>query len=167
MDKPASKNFQPFFRIVILIFVIKIIIIGGMTLYLIDKHHTPQPKSPPQVCFQEKCFDLEIADTPTKRKIGLMERSTLEENRAMLFLFEQEDLHSFWMQDTLIPLDIVRLDQKDRVVEIQQAQPCTEQPCPLYTPSLPAYKALEFNQGTAQKIWLTTGDNILFSGFQS
>ena len=47
---------------------------------------------------------VEIADTDAKRERGLMFRKELPEGRGMLFLFDEEGEHTFWMKDTLIPL---------------------------------------------------------------
>lgn len=51
--------------------------------------------------------DAEIAATRDQRTRGLMWRTVLPEGTGMLFLFEQEDWLSFWMRNTLIPLDMI------------------------------------------------------------
>ncbi|MDR0650181.1 MAG: DUF192 domain-containing protein [Candidatus Peribacteria bacterium] len=80
-----------------------------------------------------------------------MFRETLADNAGMLFIFDQEDHHSFWMKNTLIPLDILRLHSGLQIVDIQQAQPCEADPCPSYLPSSSAQYVLELNQGISKK----------------
>src|SRR5512135_523644 len=53
---------------------------------------------------------VELADTEAKRERGLMFRKELPDGRGMLFLFDEEGEHSFWMKDTLIPLDLIYVD---------------------------------------------------------
>ena len=55
-----------------------------------------------KVSIDNKTFDLEIADTPTKRETGLMNRKSLPSNEGTLFVFDQKDYLQFWMKNTLI-----------------------------------------------------------------
>jgi uncharacterized membrane protein (UPF0127 family) len=69
------------------------------------------------------------------------------------------------MKNTLIPLDIVFLDEKGAVVDISaDATPCRADPCPHYTPSRPAIAVLELAAGTAARHGLEPGSLIRFSG---
>ena len=71
---------------------------------------------------------VEIADTPEKRAEGLMFRDHLNENSGMFFVFDEESSHSFWMKNTLIPLDIIWINADKKVVYIKhKAQPCNEE----------------------------------------
>src|ERR1044072_2206464 len=67
-----------------------------------------------QVCFKNKCFNVEIASDEEQRIKGLQLRRLLDEDKGMLFVFPQEGLYPFWMKSTLIPLDIVWLDYSRR-----------------------------------------------------
>lgn len=68
--------------------------------------------------------NVELACTPDERQRGLMHRKSLPPFHGMLFIFPQPDLQSFWMKDTYIPLDMIHLDQKKRVVGIvENARP--------------------------------------------
>jgi len=52
----------------------------------------------------------------------------------MIFIFQEEKKHSFWMKNTLIPLDIIWIDYNGKIVDIQTAKPCETAICPNYDP---------------------------------
>jgi len=115
------------------------------------------------VCIGKDCFYVEIADTPEKRNQGLMYRENLDEDRGMLFIFEKEEIYSFWMKNTLIPLDIIWLNENKEVVFIvKNAQPCEEENCPSIKPDKEARYVLEINAGLVDKIGLKTGNYLTF-----
>jgi len=69
---------------------------------------------------------VEIADTSQLRTRGLMWRSELPDGTGMLFIFPAEEVQSFWMRNTLIPLDMLFIDKRMRVVGVVQwAEPQT------------------------------------------
>jgi len=94
---------------------------------------------------------------------GLMFRQQLEGRRGMLFVFPSSYRHSFWMKDTLIPLDILWLDDARRVVDIkEEAVPCEKDPCPHYVPEEEAVYVLEVNAGEVRKHGIKKGDQWMF-----
>lgn len=93
---------------------------------------------------------VEIADEVEERAQGLMGRETLPPDHGMLFLFEYQDILTFWMKDTLIPLDILFFDSQGNLVSTSTMQPCTEDPCSKYSSSVAAGIALEVNAGFIQ-----------------
>ena len=105
----------------------------------------------PSICVGDACVVVEVDDSPSERQVGLMNRAYLPEDAGMLFVFEDAGIHSFWMKNTKIPLDILWITDTWHVVEIQSMLPCVEDPCPVYTPAFPAKYALEVNKGWAEK----------------
>lgn len=113
-----------------------------------------------KVCFSEKCFEVEIADTPSERERGLMNREDLGENSGMFFIFDSEGEYSFWMKNTLIPLDLIWISENLEVVDVKTAEPCAPEFCDIYTPKGSAKYVLEINAGEAERFGITTGEKI-------
>ena len=88
---------------------------------------------------------VEVADTNEKREHGLMGRTSLGENAGMIFVFEEEHTLSFWMKDTLIPLDIGYFDKNKVLIDIQTMQPASpmEVQPKAYPSKRPAQYAIE------------------------
>jgi len=110
-----------------------------------------------------KSVAAELAVTDEERARGLMFREKLLPDQSMLFVFEEEDQHSFWMKNTLIPLDMLWLDSDRRVIFIAaNVPPCREDPCPSYGPSAPARYVLELKAGEAASNGIKAGDRLQF-----
>jgi len=105
------------------------------------------------------CFYVELAKTQAERDKGLMNRSHLDQNKGMFFIFEKEGNHPFWMKNTLIPLDIIWLDSGKNIVYVaENVQPCKSLICPAINPNVKAKYVLEINAGIANNIGLKIGD---------
>jgi uncharacterized membrane protein (UPF0127 family) len=103
----------------------------------------------------------EAANTPEERETGLMNRTSLNENAGMLFVFPTEQKQSFWMKNMRIPLDIVFITADKHVLDVYQSvPPCTTDPCVSYIPSAPIRYVLEVNAGFSQQHGITSGDNV-------
>ena len=73
----------------------------------------------------------------------------------MLFIFDDVKPRTFWMKNTLIPLDMIFLDSNLAVVEVKSnISSCNKDPCPIYS-SLPAQYVLEVNAELAEKYNVT------------
>lgn len=108
---------------------------------------------------------VEIADTEGARARGLMFRETLAPDRGMLFLFEKRGVHSFWMKNTLISLDILWLDGSGAIVSIAHAvPPCAGERCPHYSPDKEACAVVEVTSGFAKHHDVNVGDTVKFEG---
>ncbi|MCH7568166.1 MAG: DUF192 domain-containing protein [Nanoarchaeota archaeon] len=115
------------------------------------------------VCFEERCFTVEIADDDEERQQGLMFRESLEQDKGMFFVFPKNDIYPFWMKNTLIPLDIIWIDENRIVVFISKnVQPCVADPCQIIEPEKEALYVLELNAGTSDEIGLEVGDEVEF-----
>ena len=113
------------------------------------------------VCYREDCIEVEVASTPESLVQGLQYRMDLEENQGMLFIFEKSGRHSFWMKNTLIPLDIIWLDENKHVVHIEHnLQPCIGDFCPSYVPRWDALYVLEVNAGKVSQWRLSLGEKL-------
>ncbi len=110
-------------------------------------------------------FRLEVARTPSERARGLMERANLPQEDAMLFVFEAEEYRAFWMKNTLIPLDILFLDARGVVVDVQTMYPqieATDGALKVYRSAQPARYALEMNAGLTESLGIAPGTQVLF-----
>mgnify|MGYP001570853604 CR=1 FL=1 len=121
----------------------------------------PQDK---KVCFKNTCFKVETVASEKDLSIGLMYRDKLNTDEGMLFLFPDEDRHSFWMKNTYIPLDIIWLNKDKRVVYIKDgAQPCKEEICETFKTDTNALYVLEVNGGKVKEAGLVIGDEVSFN----
>jgi len=103
---------------------------------------------------------VEVAKTPEERARGLMWRKHLGRDEGMLFIFENEDYHGFWMKDTLIPLSIAFIDKEGRIVKIAEMKPLTLES---HTPPKPVLYSLEMNKGWFSTQGIKVGDIVRFS----
>ena len=105
-------------------------------------------------------LDVEFAETNYERETGLMHRTSMKENQAMLFIFSAEFPRKFFMKNTYIPLDIIYLDANKKIVSFQEnAKPMDETGLPSRNPAM---YVLEVNAGLADKWLLEIGDSITF-----
>jgi len=105
----------------------------------------------------------ELALTDAERARGLMNRETILPDQGMLFVFDEEAVHSFWMKNTLIPLDMLWLDKDRRIIHIERdVPPCRADPCPSFGPQRPASYVLELKGGMAAAFQLKVHDKLDF-----
>jgi hypothetical protein len=103
-------------------------------------------------------FKVEVADTFATRERGLMYRRRLAADRGMLFDFKTVQPVSFWMKNTLIPLDMVFIGADGRIVSIaRNATPLSETPI---ASSGPVLDVLELRGGRAAEIEAAPGDRV-------
>ncbi|MCJ7547581.1 MAG: DUF192 domain-containing protein [Deltaproteobacteria bacterium] len=103
---------------------------------------------------------VEVVTKPADQAQGLMYRRSLDKDSGMLFIFRQEEPQSFWMKNTLIPLDMIFISRDLVIVDIATMQPCITDPCPDYTSRQPAQYVLEVNAGYCRSHHITIGDKI-------
>lgn len=116
----------------------------------------PGPETPRvQFSGADAEFYVELATTQHERSKGLMYRPEMQEQWGMLFIFDGSKKRSFWMKDTLIPLDMIFMDESGEVVNIiHEAEPETTT---ARNSEGAAKYVLELNGGTARDVGLEAG----------
>ncbi|MDR2433129.1 MAG: DUF192 domain-containing protein [Treponema sp.] len=104
-------------------------------------------------------LNAELARTPEERIRGLMGRKSLADGEGMLFIFERDDVLSFWMKDTLIPLSIAFIASDGRIVEIRDMRPLDLNSI---KSSRSVRYALEVPQGWFERAGVRPGDTVKF-----
>jgi len=103
---------------------------------------------------------VEVARTDATRRRGLMQRRSLPDDAGMLFVFDETADHGFWMVNTLIPLDMIFIDEEGRVVGIvERAEPGSRAQRSVGAPSR---YVLEVNGGWARARGVKAGDRAKF-----
>lgn len=106
-------------------------------------------------------LDIEIADDSYKTQTGLMYRKSMEKDQAMLFIFPDEQIRSFYMKNTEFALDIIYINSNKEIVGIRKnAKPFDETSLPSEEK---AQYVLEVNAGFSEAWELEKGDRIQFS----
>jgi len=110
-------------------------------------------------------FRVEVVNTVEKRTIGMMFRKTMDRDFGMLFVFDHPDEqeHSFWMKNTMVPLDIVFIRKDGTIHHIHpKAVPYDETSLPS---NGPVFSVLEIKGGVAAKLGLKPGDVVHHAHF--
>jgi uncharacterized membrane protein (UPF0127 family) len=113
-------------------------------------------------------YNLLIANDDKSRQIGLSDRKSLDKNTGMLFIFPKKDIYSFWMKNTLIPLDMIFINDNNIVYIVKNAPPQAGKNgnLPIYTPKNEANYVLEINGGQADKYKFKVGDKVTLKGIK-
>lgn len=115
----------------------------------------------PYVILKGQNITVEVADSPSKQALGLMYRRELAEDQGMLFIYSRIETMSFWMKNTLIPLDIMFFDHDLRLINVSaNTPPCKTARCPSYKSTAPGKYVLEVNAGLANKWGVQPGDKL-------
>ena len=125
-----------------------------------------------ETCFNDICFKVELATNEKEREIGLMNRTFLGSDHGMLFVFDNEDIYSFWMKNTLIPLDIIWINSSNQVVYLKEnALPCNlfekklyqkMTKCEIFNPNRKSKYVLEINAGMIKQDNIKLNDIVYF-----
>ena len=103
-------------------------------------------------------IDIQIANTEFDRELGLMFRKSMKENQGMLFIFPVDTLQTFWMRNTLIPLDMVFINSQKVIVSISRNTKILSDQT--YSSKGPAQYVLEVNAGYCDKFNIHSGDKV-------
>lgn len=110
---------------------------------------------------QQLDIGVEIAYSPAQRELGLMHRTSLGENRGMLFVHPVAEPLKVWMKNTLLPLDVLFLTEDGSIAAmLENLPPCRSDPCPIYDSVEPAKFMLELNAGFIGKHGLKIGEPV-------
>jgi len=99
----------------------------------------------------------ETAVTVEERARGLMERKKLNDGDGMIFIFERNEVLSFWMKNTFIPLSIAFIAEDGKIIDIRDMQPLDLSPV---VSSRAVRYALEVPQGWFARAGIRTGDTV-------
>ena len=113
--------------------------------------------------FGETSFLVEIADTIAERSRGLMFRESMPRRSGMLFVYDRPGPASFWMKNTLIPLDMIFIDQTGTVAHIHH-EAIPGDLTAIHGGSK-VLAVLEINGGLAQQYGLSVGDQVQHPAF--
>ena len=104
----------------------------------------------------EARFTVEVADDDQKRAQGLMHRESMAQSAGMLFIYDRPHPARFWMKNTLIPLDLIFMDQTGLVRKVHEnAEPLSER---LISGGRGIMYVLEVNGGVAARFGIGEGD---------
>ena len=106
----------------------------------------------------------DIAATEEQRTNGLSVKNGLDENEAMLFVFDYEAQHTFWMKNMKFPIDIIWIDSDKTVVYIEHnVEPCSSDIfCPVFRPDHDSLYVLETVGGFAERHDIVKGTMVEF-----
>ncbi len=102
-------------------------------------------------------FTVELAVTEREQQQGLMFRESLDDDKGMLFPYQRADFRSFWMRNTLIPLDIIYIKRGGRIANIITAEPQTDTSRPSKGRVI---AVLELRGGLAGELGIAPGDVV-------
>ncbi len=158
MEKSKSKNI-PKPKIILTLLIVVFVV------FLISFFVNKRKLSPKEVraIVNNYNYYLEVAKTPRQRQVGLSNRESLCTNCGMLFIFPRQKIHTFWMKDTFIPLDMIWLDKDFKVVKIATVLETNSEK--LYANKNKAKYVIELNANEVFKRDLKIGDTIQIPDF--
>jgi uncharacterized membrane protein (UPF0127 family) len=147
-------------RSLIALFAIAIIIAVPLAYFAL------QPRSTNRIMIDGVALDVDLATTPAQQQQGLSGRTTMAEDRGMLFIFQSEDYWSFWMYEMKFRLDMIWFNSNRQAVFFEQnLPPCSPTDCQVFKPSAKAMYVLEVNAGFIRAHNISLGDTFTFVGF--
>jgi uncharacterized membrane protein (UPF0127 family) len=102
-------------------------------------------------------FTVQVAATPEQQEHGLMFYRSLPGDQGMIFPYDPPQAVSFWMKNTLIPLDMLFIRADGTIARIATAKPLDETPVPS---GVPIAAVLEIRGGRAAELGIREGDKV-------
>ncbi len=141
-----------------------VLIVLAIIIFLTEKTQNQLAKTNlPVIKIGEAIVNVEIADTPDKRTLGLSGRTALLPNAGMLFVFDNEDYHTFWMKDMNFPLDLIWIGSDMKVMDVLKNATPDTYPKYAFKPDKPARYVVEVNAGWIERNKINLGDKIEFN----
>lgn len=110
------------------------------------------------VVVDDKTYSVLIADNVFEQMLGLMGRSSLEDNEGMLFIYEDNRNVSFWMKNVAFPLDMIFLNQCGHVIQIHENAQAHDTTVILSVE--PVRAVLELQAGASKRDQIRVGDIV-------
>ncbi|MEM9647043.1 MAG: DUF192 domain-containing protein [Bacteroidota bacterium] len=155
--------------------IIKVLLVGASVLFLVDcKTEGKREIKTEVISFTKEGeleitrdgnslvqLDIEIAETDYETQTGLMYRNEMEDIQGMLFIFPDVTMHSFYMKNTEIPLDIIYIDENLKIASFQKnARPFDETGL---SSQVPVKYVLEIKAGLSDQWGLQEGDVVSYT----
>ncbi len=119
----------------------------------------------PHLIIRDIKFNVEIANSQREKEIGLSKYSNIDNNFALVFLFEKPDVYRFWMKNMKFSIDIIFVN-KNKIIQIYEDVPYPKYKydvLPIYKPEENANMVIETKAGTAKKYNFKKGDLVRLS----
>ena len=164
---PFPSSLEP--RTLCIVFTALVLLACGVNNPTTAAPAAPAAAKGPRIVFPDNfAVKVEIAADDETRAQGLMYRDQLANDRGMIFLFAQSGDYPFWMKNTLIPLDMIWIDEQKKIVHVAHGvPPCKADPCPSVPPGAPAKYVLEVAAGVAARHNLANGQTLRFEGLDN
>lgn len=107
-------------------------------------------------------IQVEVAERNRERARGLMFRKQMPEDKGMIFLFHEPEVHQFWMHNTCIPLDMLFVDKDGVIVGIEENVPTMNDST--YSVPCPSSYVIEVNAGYCRRHGIVAGQRIRLDG---
>jgi uncharacterized membrane protein (UPF0127 family) len=147
-------------KVIIAILVILVVFLGLLFLKPIRKDIYVEYKTT-NINILGTEFTAQIADNDPLRELGLSYRNSLDDNSAMLFVFERPSVYKFWMKDMKFPIDMIWLDENKEVIHIEKdVKPETFPES--FGPNKNAKYIIEIKANRVDQIGLSVGDILEF-----
>ena len=132
------------------------VFLSALPLSAAPKPQTDLPKT--TLSLGTNSLNAQIAADDASRERGLMSRTNLGDNEAMVFVFPRPHPVTFWMKDTPIPLSIAYVGRSGMIFEIHDMKPFDETPIP--SASSAVVYAIEVPQGWFEKHGVLAGSTV-------
>ena len=145
-------------------FVLSLIMALGFLFYKPKNSINPLDRSTTvrHVVINAKKIKVQVADNYAEHVLGLSDRSTLEPDSGMLFIFHEKRIRKIWMKNMHFPIDIIWIENEKVVKVTQNCKPNGAIPSKMYSSTLPVDNILEVNAGFSNEFGIKRGDLVTF-----